>query len=201
MAKTQTQRLGIFLALAAVMAATRIHLSLFHHDIWDASWGIFFLAGFWLRGSARWAFPLLMVEAVVVDYLVINGQGINFWDHYCVSAAYWFLVPSYLSLWLGGSWLAGRQPGLNAGGLGLTVGAVLVSWLACYVISNGSFYWLSNSVPQPRSIGAWFSNMTDWYGFFLETTVLYVALGLVMHGLVVQLSRLLGHADSSKLSR
>jgi hypothetical protein len=201
MAKTQTQRLGIFLALAAVMAATRIHLSLFHHDIWDASWGIFFLAGFWLRGSVRWAFPLLMVEAVVVDYLVINGQGINFWDHYCVSAAYWFLAPSYLSLWLGGSWLAGRQPGLNARGLGLAVGAVLVSWLACYVISNGSFYWLSNSVPQPRSVAAWFANMTDWYGFFLETTVLYVALGLVMHGLVVQLSHLLGHADSSKLSR
>ncbi|ULU26963.1 hypothetical protein [Dyella terrae] len=201
MAKTQTQRLGIFLALAAVMAATRIHLSLFHHDIWDASWGIFFLAGFWLRGSARWAFPLLMVEAVLVDYLVISNQGINFWDHYCVSAAYWFLVPSYLSLWLGGSWLAGRKLGFNASSLALTVSAVLVSWLACYVISNGSFYWLSNSVPQPRSVAAWLSNMTDWYGFFLETTVLYVALGLVMHGLVVQLSRLLGHADSSRLSR
>jgi len=201
MAKTQTQRLGIFLALAAVMAATRIHLSLFHHDIWDASWGIFFLAGFWLRGSARWAFPLLMVEAVLVDYLVITQQGINFWDHYCVSAAYWFLVPSYFSLWMGGSWLAGRKLGLNARSAGLTIGAVLVSWLACYVISNGSYYWLSGTVPQPRSIAAWFSNMFDWYGFFLETTVLYVALGLVIHGLVVQLSHALGHADSSKLSR
>ena len=201
MAKTQTQRLGIFVALAAVMAATRIHLSLFHHDIWDASWGIFFLAGFWLRGSARWAFPLLMVEAVLVDYLVISNQGINFWDHYCVSAGYWFLIPSYFSLWLGGSWLASRKPGLNARSLALAVGAVLVSWLACYVISNGSYYWLSSTVPQPRSVGAWISNMLDWYGFFLETTALYVALGLMIHGLVAQLSALLGHADASKLSR
>lgn len=200
MAKTQTQRLGIFLALAVVMAATRIHLSLFHHDVWDASWGIFFLAGFWLRGSVRWALPLLLAEAVLVDYLVISNQGISFWDHYCVSAAYWFLVPAYASLWLGGSWLAGQKLGLNARSLGFTVAALLVSWLACYVISNGSYYWLSSTVPQPRSIAAWFENMVDWYGFFLETTVLYVALGLVVHGLVVQLSRTLGHADSSKLS-
>ena len=54
MANTQTQRLGIFLLLALAMAATRIH----HFGaVPDASWGAFFLAGFWLRGSARWAFP------------------------------------------------------------------------------------------------------------------------------------------------
>ncbi|RAO75733.1 hypothetical protein [Dyella jiangningensis] len=199
MATTQNQRLGIFLALALVMAATRVHLSLFHHDVWDASWAIFFLAGFWLRGSFRWAFPLLIVEAVVVDYIVISNQGISFWDHYCVSAAYWFLVPSYLSLWLGGSWLARQQPGLNLRGLGTAAVAVLGGWVACYVISNGSFYWLSNSVPQPRSVGAWVANMGDWYLFFLEATVLYIALGLVVHALAVQLSRTLGHAGQSKL--
>jgi len=201
MAKTQTQRLGIFLALGLVMAATRIHLSLFQHDVWDASWGIFFLAGFWLRGSVRWALPLLLAESVLIDYLVISNQGISFWNHYCVSAAYWFLVPSYASLWLGGSWLAARKLGLNASSTALTVAAVLVSWLACYVISNGSYYWLSSTVPQPRSIAAWSQNMLDWYGFFLQTTALYVTLGLLVHGLVVQLSRMLGHADAAKLSR
>lgn len=201
MATTQTQRLGIFLALALVMAATRVHLSLFHHDVWDASWGIFFLAGFWLRGSVRWAFPLLMAEAALVDYLVISNQGINFWDHYCVSAAYWFLVPSYFSLWMGGSWMARQKAGLNLRGLGLAAVAVLASFAACYVISNGSFYWLSSSVPQPRSVAAWLSNLGDWYLFFLQTMALYVALGLVVHALVVQLGRTLNHADSSKLSR
>lgn len=201
MATTQTQRLGIFLALALVMAATRVHLSLFHHDVWDASWGIFFLAGFWLRGSVRWAFPLLMAEAVLVDYLVISNQGINFWDHYCVSTAYWFLVPSYFSLWMGGSWLARQKAGLNLRSLGLAAVAIVASFAVCYVISNGSFYWLSSSVPQPRSVAAWFSNLGDWYLFFLQTMALYVALGLVVHALVVQLGRTLNHADQSKLSR
>ena len=96
MPKTSTQRLGIFVALAVVMAATRMHHSILHHfdALLDASWGIFFLAGFWLRGAGRWAFPLLMAEAVLIDYLVISGQGLDFWSHYCVSPAYLALLPA-----------------------------------------------------------------------------------------------------------
>ena len=191
MAKTKTQRLGILLALALVMAATRIHHSFLHHfdALPDASWGVFFLAGFWLRGSARWAFTLLMAEAVLVDYVVINQLGGDFWHHYCVSVAYWFLIPSYFSLWLGGSWLAKRQRSMKLSTLGLAAAALLVSVTVCYLVSNGSFYWLSPSVPSPRSFSAWFENLGDWYLPFLETTAVWVALGAVMHVLVVQLIR------------
>lgn len=188
MVKTTTQRIAVFFALALVMAVTRVHLSLLHHSVEDASWAIFFLAGFWLSGAVRWAFPLLMIEAVLVDYLVIHGQGIDFWSHYCVSAAYWFLVPSYFSLWLGGSWLAKHQAGLSLKTLGMSVVAFLVSWIACYLLSNGSFYWLSDSVPLPRSFAAWFANLGDWYLPFLETTALYVGLGAIVHVLAMQLA-------------
>jgi hypothetical protein len=196
MVKTLTQRLGIFLALALVMAVTRIHLSLLHHSVQDASWAIFFLAGFWLRGAGRWAglrwaFPLLMVEAVLIDYLVISNQGIDFWSHYCVSAAYWFLLPSYFGLWLGGSWLAKHQVGLRLQTLGLAIVALMVSGTACYLLSNGSFYWLSDSVPLPRSLAAWFANLGDWYLPFLQTTAMYVGLGAVLHVLTIQMARML----------
>jgi hypothetical protein len=193
MAMTQTQRLGVFAALALVMAATRIHLSLLHHDIWDASWGIFFLAGFWLRGSARWAFPLLMAEAVLIDYIVITNMGISFWSHYCVSAGYWFLIPAYGALWMGGSWLAKRQHGLTLSTLGMAVAVLLVSEAACYVISNGSFYWLSSHVPSPKSFSAWFVNLGDWYLPFLQTTAVYAGLGAVLHVLAVQMARTSEH--------
>jgi hypothetical protein len=189
MVKTPAQRLGILLALAAVMAVTRIHLSLLHHNVDDASWAIFFLAGFWLRGAGRWAFPLLMAEAVLVDYLVISGQGLDFWSHYCVSVAYWFLIPSYFSLWLGGSWLAKHQAGLRLQTLGMAVVALAVSWAACYLLSNGSFYWLSDSVPLPRSSAAWFANLGDWYLPFLQITAMYVGIGAVLHVLAVQIAR------------
>ncbi|MBD8881575.1 hypothetical protein IHE49_13895 [Rhodanobacter sp. 7MK24] len=194
MATTTTRRLAIFLALALVMGVTRFHPSLLHHALWDASWGVFFLAGFWLRGQGRWAFPLLMVEAVLVDYFVITGLGIDFWSHYCVSAAYWFLIPSYGALWLGGSWLAKHQHGLDLTTLGLAVAALLVAEGACYLVSNGSFYWISASVPAPRSFGAWFANLGDWYLPFLEGTALYAGLGAVVHVLATQLSRAPRHS-------
>ncbi len=189
MAKTTTARFGIFLALVLVMGITRFHPSLPHHALWDASWGVFFLAGFWLRGHGRWAFPLLMAEAVLVDYLVISGQGLDFWSHYCVSPAYWFLAPAYGALWAGGSWLARRERGNGLATLGLAVAALLVAEGACYAISNGSFYWLSDMVPAPRSLDAWLANLGDWYLPFLAGTVTYVALGAVLHVLATLLAR------------
>jgi hypothetical protein len=198
MVKSMTQRLGILMVLVAVMAATRIHLSLLHHSVLDASWGIFFLAGFWLRGAGRWAFPLLMAEAVLLDYLVINGQGIDFWSHYCVSAAYWFLIPSYFSLWLGGSWLAKHQVGLRLQTLAMATVALVASWAACYIVSNGSFYWLSDTVPLPRSFGSWFVNLGDWFLPFLGTTVLYVGIGAVVHVLAVQIGRAISYRDQTQ---
>ena len=105
MTLSNPQRAGIFAILAIVMAATRVnHFA----ALPDASWAVFFVAGFYLRGSLRWAFPLLIALAVLIDFIVITGQGMNFWSHYCVSIAYWFLLPAYLSLWFAGSWL--RQP-------------------------------------------------------------------------------------------
>lgn len=203
MVKTLTQRIGILLALALVMAATRMHHSLLQHfdALPDASWGIFFLAGFWLRGAGRWAFPLLMAEAVLIDYLVISQAGGNFWSHYCVSTAYWFLVPSYLSLWLGGSWLARHQSGLRLQTLGMAAVAFVASWTVCYLLSNGSFYWLSDNVPLPRSSAAWFANLGDWYLPFLQTTALYVGIGAVLHVLATQLARTFDPASQSNLPR
>ena len=188
MLKSATQRLGVFLALALVMALTRVH----HFEtLPDASWAIFFLAGFWLRGAWRWAFPLLLAEAVLVDYLVITRLGIPFWSHYCVSPAYGCLVAAYGALWLGGSWLAARRAGTGWSMLGLGVAALLVSEGVCFLISNGSFYWISASVPAPRSMAAWLANMGDWYLPFLKATALYAGLGAALHVLARQLSQVL----------
>jgi hypothetical protein len=125
-------------------------------------------------------------------------MGINFWSHYCVSAGYWFLIAAYGSLWIGGSWLAKHQNGLRFSTLGLAIVALLVSETACYLISNGSFYWLSANVPSPKTFSAWFENIGDWYLPFLQTTALYVGLGAVLHVLAVQLSRMLQHAGQAQ---
>ena len=174
---SSSQRIGIFAVLALIMAATR-----FHHfaAVPDASWAVFFVAGFYLRGSARWAFPLLVALAVLVDFLVITNQGLNFWTHYCVSPAYWFLLPSHALLWAGGSWLRARYRGPGLPALGLLVVAFVLATSASFVLSNGSFYWLSDVVAT-RSFGGWLKNLGDWYLAYLATTAGYVAIAASAH--------------------
>lgn len=193
MAKTQTQRIGIFLMLALAMAATRLH----HFSaLPDASWGVFFLAGFWLRGAGRWAFPLLMAEAVLVDYLVISGQGINFWSHYCVSPGYWFLLPAHLALWSGGL-IARRYYSENFGrSLAIVAVSLFASVAVCHLLAQGSFYWLSSSVSEPNVAG-WWKNYSDWFLPYLRVAAIYVGLAVIAHVGVEQLARL-GHQKASR---
>src|SRR5580692_3342727 len=82
------------LLLAGAMLATRLHH--FEH-LPDASWAIFFLSGFHLFGAR--AFALLMVEAVIIDYVATQHLGVS---SYCLSIAYLFVLPAYAALWLGG---------------------------------------------------------------------------------------------------
>ena len=72
-----SSRLLTLAVLAVLMAASRGH-AFDHFSPPDASWAVFFIAGFHLRGWGRWAFPLLMALAVAVDWWVIRGQGIDF---------------------------------------------------------------------------------------------------------------------------
>lgn len=186
MTLTQPQRAGIFALLVAVMAATRInHFAV----VPDASWAIFLAAGFYLRGSARWAFPVLMAEAVLIDFAVIHSQGIGFWDAYCISPAYWCLIAAYGALWLGGSQLRRHYSGTNLRSLGIAVLALIASVTVCQLIAQGSFYWMSEHIAGARSITGWARNFADWYLPYLATTAMYAGLGAMVHASVCLLTR------------
>lgn len=185
MVTSATRRIALFGLLALVMAATRIH---HFAAIPDASWAVFFLGGFYLRKQWRWPFPALIVVAFLADWYAISAAGMDFWGHYCVSPAYWFLLPAYLSLWLGGAWLAGRKAELRWASFGRLVVALLVSVSVCYVLSNGSFYWISDSwggADAQRSLTGWLANMGHWYLPFLRVTAMYVAIGALAHTVVL----------------
>lgn len=183
-------RLGILVLLGLIMAATRSHhFSPLANATWgplpDASWAVFFVAGYYLRDWMRWAFPLLMALAVLVDYFVISATGLNFWSHYCVSAAYWFLVPAYFVLWAGGARLSGQGVGQHWRDLGKLAASLLVALSVSYVISNGSYYWLSDSwlatSADGRSFMGWVGNLGDWYLPYVRITALYVGVATVLH--------------------
>ena len=166
-----TARLGIFAALALLMAATRVnHFAM----VPDASWAVFFAAGYYLRGQWRWAFPLLMVLAVAVDFVVITRSGMNFWTHYCVSPGYWFLLPAYFSLWAAGAWFATRGEAALPRRFGQLVLALVGGVVVCHAFAQGGFYWFSNAVAAP-SIGGWLTNYGHWLLPYLQTAAIWTA--------------------------
>ena len=185
-----TSRLFILFVLALLMAASRAHV-FDHFSPPDASWAVFFIAGFHLRGWGRWAFPALMALAVGVDWWVITGQGIDFWNHYCVSAAYWFLVPAYAAMWAGGAWLRRRYAGARWDALGRLAFAFVLSVLACHLLAQGSFYWLSDSVTDPTLAG-WWKNYTDWLPPYLVTAGVYVAIAAAVQVAAERIAPMVG---------
>lgn len=164
------QRAFVLSLLVLLMAGTRInHFA----PIPDASWAVFFIGGFYLRNWTRWAFPLLMGLAVVVDWAVISSQGMSFWQHYCVSAAYWMLVPAYFVMWAGGMLLRRYYRNANLKSLGLLAVSVVGSVALCHLIAQGSFYWISASVAEPTFAG-WAKNYSDWLLPYMQSAAIYI---------------------------
>lgn len=170
------RRFALFALLALSMAATRVNHA---GTAWlppDASWAVFFVAGFYLACQWRWALALLLIEAVGFDFLAIRHYGIS---NYCATLAYWFIVPAYSVLWLGGAWLR-RHYQHAAPDLARLGASLLLSVTLCYLITNGSSYWLSGHIEDPDLFG-WWSHFRLWYGRFLVIPCLYVGFAALLH--------------------
>ena len=173
-----TSRIFILSVLALLMAASRAHV-FDHFSPPDASWAVFFIAGFHLRGWGRWAFPLLMALAMAVDWVVISSHDMAFWEHYCVSAAYWGLIPAYGLMWAGGSWLRRNYSGAGWTSLGRLLAAFGVAVLACQFVAQGTFYWYSGVVADP-TVAGWWKNFNDWLPGYATTAAAYVGIAAVL---------------------
>lgn len=158
---------AVMLVLALIMLATRaFHVaSTFHLP--DASWALFFLAGIYLGFAS---FGILLLEAVAIDVIFLLNGG----NDYCFSIAYGFLVFAYLALWFGGYW-ASRMRRENQPLLLRGLAAWLVASVVAYLLTNGSFYWLSGKAVNP-SVEGWLHNAQLWaYGFIVQPMIYLVA--------------------------
>lgn len=168
---------AVFAFLALVMAATRAH---HFGPVPDASWAVFFASGVYLAGHHRWAFPVLMALAVVVDWLVIRAAGLDFWSHYCVSPGYWFLLPAHAAMLGAGQWAATKGLAPRWGLLGRLLLALTVGVALCHLFAQGGFYWFSSSVAEPTLAG-WWKNYSDWLPSYAQVAFAYVGLGAALH--------------------
>lgn len=170
----------IGLTLMAVMLATR-----FHHfgdalHLPDASWALFFLAGFYL--SPVWLLGL-MLEAVAIDVAAVGWMGVS---GYCLTPAYAALQVAHLALW-GGGRLSSRQAG-DFAGVARMAGIALGASAVAFVVSNGSFYWFGDRVVD-TSLARFGQTFVDYGPRFLWVTMLYLTVAALAHALFAQLGR------------
>lgn len=168
----------VLIVLAALMLATRaFHVASALH-LPDASWAIFFLAGLYLGFAS---FGVLLLETVAIDVIYLMNGG----DNYCFSIAYGFLAVAYLVLWLGGYWASRLQQRASAQIL-RTIFAWLIAGSVAYLLTNGSFYWLSGKAATP-TLSGWLLNAQQWAFGFVVQPMFYLGVAAVVHFIVVQI--------------
>jgi hypothetical protein len=178
-------QLSVSCLLLMAMIATRFHHfgDLLHLP--DASMAVFFLGGLYLRRHL--GFAVFLLVAVAIDYFAITGRGLNFFDHYCVTPSYAFLLLAYAVLWYAGRWYAPRMP---AGwrGFARAFGVAFVAAAGSFLISNGAFYWLGGRYAEPN-LAEYLSRVWRWGPLFVRTSLSYVAVALVAHAAIARIAR------------
>lgn len=169
---TRTQVL-IGIALALLLAITRgNHFATL--NLPSASWAVFFLAGVLLR--PRWVFAGLFALASALDFSMLASGTVSDW---CLSPAYWMLVPAYATLWLAGRLYAGwHRDTLQS--LLLLAAVVAVSAFLCNLLSGGGFYFFSGRYPEP-TLAAWLPRIAEYYPRFLSSMALYVGVASALY--------------------
>lgn len=184
-------RFTVFATLLLLMVVTRFGHAGSIGVLPDATWSVFFLAGFYLSRDWRWSPATLFVAAVGVDYLAIRYYGIS---NYCVTLAYWLIVPAYSLLWLGGVWLRRHYRRVPLDLLRL-LASFVVSATLCFLVNHSAFYWLGDRIGKP-SLAEWWSVFTEWYPYFLAVPGVYVALVALVHLALTQRSPAAGALQS-----
>lgn len=166
--------LAIGFSLAVLMAITRSHHFAAVVHLPDASWAVFFLAGFYLR--PLWVFPALLALAGASDYVAIHWFAVS---DFCVSPAYASLVPAYGSLWLAGRWYARRHRFALATLMPL-VGSVLAGAFLCEIFSSGGFYFFSGRFAETGLV-TFAQRLAQYFPPSLTAMGFYVAVVAIVH--------------------
>ena len=167
-------QLAIGLTLALLLAATRSHHFATALHLPDASWAVFFLAGFYLR--TVWMFPALIALAGVSDYVTIAWFGVS---DFCVSPAYGLLLPAYGALWLAGRWYAGRHRFALSTLIPLA-GSVVIGAALCEIISSGGFYFFSGRFAETSLVELGL-RLAKYFPPSMESLALWMGIAIVAH--------------------
>jgi hypothetical protein len=161
-------------ALAALMAATRMHHFGSPLHLPDASLAVFMLAGIFIASPLF--FACLLLEAGALDYVAITHLGVS---DFCVTPAYWFLIPTYAVLWYAGRYYARiHQHGWRS--MGIFSGIAFAAVSVAFFISNGAFYLFSGRYPN-MNVAEYGARVAQYYPQYLTGGLLYLACAAALY--------------------
>lgn len=170
-------------ALVALMATTRMHHFGSALYLPDASLAVFLLAGFLIASPLF--FGALFLEAVLIDYLAITQFGV---DDFCVTPAYWFLIPTYAVLWFSGRYYA-RVHQHSWRSLGVFAGLTFVAVSVAFLISNGAFYAFSGRFPD-MNMAEYAGRVAQYYVPYLTSAIVYLVPAALLYALITHRANL-----------
>ena len=184
---TQNKSLLVSAVLVVLMGATRMHHFGSAMHLPDASLAVFLLAGFLVAGPLL--FGVLLAEAALLDYVAITHMGVS---DYCVTAAYWFLIPTYAVLWVAGRGYARiHRDTLRSLGVFSAVSFAAVS--VAFFISNGAFYLFSDRYSDMH-IGEYAARVAQYYGPYLTGAAIYLVPAVLLYMLFTLRANRVNHA-------
>jgi hypothetical protein len=192
----QSKTFAIFVLLAALMAATRFNHFGTAVALPDASLAVFFLGGLYLAKYTRAsvaAFSVLILEAGLIDYYATSIQGTSDW---CMTPAYWFLIPTYGSLWFVGRWFALRHTTECSMESKSLIGLVLAAWAAnsfAFIFSNAAFYLFSERFEEMSAV-EYTSGVAQYYISYVSVALLYIACAVALHMAIDMISKQRAHS-------
>jgi hypothetical protein len=178
--KVRVHPLHLAVLFGAIILLTRSTQFAFPGAPPDATLALMLLGGMWIR---RWAgFAGLVAAAFAADCLAIGGLGV---PDYCVSPAYVGLLPTYLTVWLCGSWLQARR--LHAA-LFAWLGTMLVASLAAFIISNAFWFAFSGGFSW-WTLTRFAAAVAPYFPAYAGPALAYVALAWLVRAAALHLTR------------
>ncbi len=178
-------QLMIGTVLALLIVTTRNEHFITLHTLPAASWAAFFLAGVYLR--PLWVLPAMLAFVWGLDFFPHLASGASLAEivsgghAFCLTLAYFFLVPAYGALWFAGRWYAGQHRFQWRTLLPL-VGAALAGVTLCEVISSGGFYFFSGRFADTTLV-EFGSRLMRFFPASVQAFAFYLVSGAAVHAL------------------
>lgn len=174
---------GAVLALLLIVTRGQHFATL--HTLPGASWAVFFLAGVYLR--PMWVLPAMLAFVWGLDFTPYWLSGVSLADimsgsqAFCLTPAYFFLLPAYAALWFAGRWYVQRYRFEWRTLLPLSV-AALVGAVLCELLSSGGFYFYSGRFAAP-TLTEFGTRLMTYFPSSLQSLAFYVGIAVVVHAL------------------